>query len=188
MNVVGALAGLATPAGLELGVSGAASEQSKRAPEAALQELMDGNKRYTEGRLTAPAHQLEMPRDKALEKQEPFAGVLAWADRRAPEELVFVQSIGHVFVTREAGNIVTPEIIASLGYGAVTVGTKVMLVMGDSSCAAVKATIQAREVPARSERSTRTSCQQWIKLGQIPKWTSKPTRKFRRGCCGNLPP
>jgi hypothetical protein len=44
MNVAGRLAGMATPAGLELGVSGAASAQSKLAPDAALQELIDGGR------------------------------------------------------------------------------------------------------------------------------------------------
>lgn len=56
-------------------------------------------------------------------------------------ELVFDQSIGHLFVTRVAGNIVTPEIIASLEYGAAVLGTKVILVLGHANCGAVKATI-----------------------------------------------
>jgi carbonic anhydrase len=45
---------------------------------------MEGGKRYTEGRLTAPVHDLEMLRGEAQEKQEPFASVLACADSRAP--------------------------------------------------------------------------------------------------------
>jgi carbonic anhydrase len=63
--------------------------------------------------------------------------------------MVFDQSIGHIFVTRVAGNVVTPEIIASLEYGAAVLGTKVILVMGHGSCGAVKATIQAKEVPGQ---------------------------------------
>jgi carbonic anhydrase len=63
--------------------------------------------------------------------------------------LVFDQSIGHVFVTRIAGNVVTSEIIASLEYGAAVLGTKVILVMGHSNCGAVKATIQAKGVPGQ---------------------------------------
>jgi carbonic anhydrase len=63
--------------------------------------------------------------------------------------MVFDQSIGHIFVTRVAGNVVTPEIIASLEYGAAVFGTKVILVMGHGSCGAVKATIQAKEVPGQ---------------------------------------
>jgi len=74
---------------------------------------------------------------------------LSCADSRVPIELVFDQSIGHIFVTRIAGNIATSEIIASLEYGAGVLGTKVILVMGHGGCGAVKATIQAKEVPGQ---------------------------------------
>jgi carbonic anhydrase len=66
-----------------------------------------------------------------------------------PVELVFDQSIGHLFVTRVAGNVVTPEIIGSLEYGAAVLGTKAILVMGHSGCGAVKATIQGKTVPGQ---------------------------------------
>ena len=64
-------------------------------------------------------------------------------------ELIFDQSIGHIFVTRVAGNIASSEIIASLEYGAAVLGTKVIVVMGHAGCGAVKATIQAKEVPGQ---------------------------------------
>ena len=52
-------------------------------------------------------------------------------------------------MTRVAGNMVTSEIIASLEYGAAVLGTKVIVVMGHGGCGAVKATIQAKEVPGQ---------------------------------------
>jgi carbonic anhydrase len=110
---------------------------------------MDGNKRFTSGKLTAHQEDLAILKQHTEEKQEPFAAVLSCADSRVPVELVFDQSIGHVFVTRVAGNIVTPEIIGSLEYGAAVLGTKVILVMGHSGCGAVKATIQGKEVPGQ---------------------------------------
>lgn len=82
-------------------------------------------------------------------KQEPFAAVLACADSRVPVELVFDQTIGHIFVTRVAGNIVTPEIIASLEYGVAVLGVEVLLVLGHSSCGAVKAAMKADAVPGQ---------------------------------------
>jgi carbonic anhydrase len=110
---------------------------------------MNGNQRFTSGRMTAFEEDLGILKQKTVEKQEPFAAVLSCADSRVPVELVFDQSIGHIFVTRVAGNVVTPEIIASLEYGAAVLGTKVILVMGHGSCGAVKATIQAKEVPGQ---------------------------------------
>ena len=71
------------------------------------------------------------------------------ADSRVPVELVFDQTIGHIFVTRVAENVITPEIIGSLEYGAAVLGTKVILVMGHSNCGAVKATIQGNDVPGQ---------------------------------------
>jgi carbonic anhydrase len=145
----GTLVGLLTEAGKELAAPDSVRAQSTLSPAAALQELMNGNQRFTSGRLTAFDEDLGMLKQNTAEKQEPFAAVLSCADSRVPVELVFDQSIGHIFVTRVAGNVVTSEIIASLEYGAAVLGTKVILVMGHGNCGAVKATIQAKEVPGQ---------------------------------------
>ena len=82
-------------------------------------------------------------------KQEPFASVLSCADSRVPVEIVFDQSIGQLFVVRLAGNIATPEVIASLEYGVAVLGTRVLMVLGHSNCGAVKATIDGKAVPGQ---------------------------------------
>jgi carbonic anhydrase len=145
--MVGTLAGLVTAARMEFTTPRSVLAQSTLTPDAALQELMDGNRRFTAGRLTAHEQDLAILKRNTIEKQEPFAALLSCADSRVPVELVFDQSIGHLFVTRIAGNVVTPEIIASLEYGVAVLGTEVILVMGHSNCGAVKAAIQAKEVP-----------------------------------------
>jgi carbonic anhydrase len=148
IGVTGVVAGLLT-SGVKLALPSQARAQSTLSTDAALTELMDGNKRFTTGRLTAHDQDLAILKQNTIEKQEPFAAVLSCADSRVPVELVFDQSIGHLFVTRVAGNVVTPEIIASLEYGAAVLGTKVILVMGHASCGAVKATIQGKQVPGQ---------------------------------------
>jgi carbonic anhydrase len=145
----GTAAGLATAAGMELATPTRVLGQSVLSPDAAIKELMDGNKRFTAERLTACEHDLTILKEHTIEKQEPFAAVLSCADSRVPIELVFDQSIGHIFVNRIAGNIATSEMIASLEYGAGVLGTKVILVLGHGGCGAVKATIQAKEVPGQ---------------------------------------
>jgi carbonic anhydrase len=144
---VGGTAGLA--AGVELIAPRRVLAQSSLSADAALKELMDGNERFRGGKLTACSHDLDILKQKTVDKQEPFAAVLSCADSRVPIELIFDQSIGHVFVTRIAGNIATSEIIASLEYGAGVLGTKVILVIGHSGCGAVKATMQGKEVPGQ---------------------------------------
>ncbi len=148
LGVTGTVVGLLT-SGMEFAIPQQARAQSTLSPEAALTELMEGNKRFTSGRLAAHEHDLAILKQNTVEKQKPFAAVLSCADSRVPVELVFDQSIGHLFVTRVAGNIITPEIIASLEYGAAVLGTKVILVMGHANCGAVKATIQGKEVPGQ---------------------------------------
>jgi carbonic anhydrase len=135
--------------GMELALPTLAPAQSTLTPEAALAELVAGNKRFTTSSMTSHEHDLAILKQHTEEKQEPFAAVLSCADSRVPVELIFDQTIGHIFVTRVAGNFITPEIIASLEYGVVVLGTKVILVMGHSNCGAVKATIQGNEVPGQ---------------------------------------
>jgi carbonic anhydrase len=101
------------------------------------------------GQLTSIEHDLKVLKEHNADKQEPFAAVLACADSRVPVELIFDQTIGHIFVTRVAGNMVTPEIIASLEYGAIVLGTKVILVLAHTNCGAVKAAIAGKEVPGQ---------------------------------------
>lgn len=136
-----ALAGVAVHSG--------ASAQTSLTPEAALQQLLDGNQRFAEGRLTSFDEDLQVLKSKTVEKQEPFAAVLSCADSRVPVELVFDQSIGHLFVTRVAGNIATSAMIASLEYGVAVLGTKAVMVLGHTNCGAVKASIEAKAVPGQ---------------------------------------
>jgi carbonic anhydrase len=143
------LVGSVAATGMEFATAGPVLAQSQLTPDTALKELMDGNSRFKSGRSTAHEQDLAMLKQHTTEKQEPFAALLSCADSRVPVELVFDQSIGHLFVTRVAGNFVTPEIIASLEYGVAVLGTKVILVMGHGNCGAVKATIQAKEVPGQ---------------------------------------
>jgi len=118
-------------------------------PDAAVQELLAGNRRFAANQLTSIEHDLEILKAHTVDKQEPFAAVLACADSRVPVELVFDQTIGHIFVTRVAGNIVTPEIIASLEYGVAVLGVSALLVLGHTNCGAVKAAMKAETVPGQ---------------------------------------
>jgi carbonic anhydrase len=145
----GTFAGLVTAAGMELVIPRPTLAQTTLNPDAALRELMEGNKRFMAQALTSCDQDLAILKQRTIEKQEPFAAVLSCADSRVPIELVFDQTIGHIFVTRIAGNIATSQIIASLEYGAGVLGTKVILVMGHAGCGAVKATIQGKEVPGQ---------------------------------------
>jgi carbonic anhydrase len=135
--------------GVNITLSHSAAAQGANTPDATLSELLDGNARYVEDRLVSPERDLSLIRQKTTEKQQPFAAVLSCADSRVPVEWLFDQTIGDIFVTRVAGNIATPEILASLEYGAQVLGTKVILVLGHANCGAVKAAIDVTAAPGQ---------------------------------------
>jgi len=143
----GVVAGMATQTLLNVATAPSLNAQSNLSPEAALRELLAGNERFAANRLTSVEHDLTILKEKTLDKQEPFAAALACADSRVPVELIFDQTIGHMFVTRVAGNIVTPEIIARLEHGVAVLGVEVLVVLGHSNCGAVKASMKADAVP-----------------------------------------
>jgi carbonic anhydrase len=109
-------------------------------PEQALQELLEGNKRYVEGRLTSD----NLPENRTLlvGGQAPIAAIIRCADSRVAPEIVFDQPLGKLFVCGVAGNIPTPEIVESLEYAMNQLGTTLIVVMGHSQCGAVASAMQ----------------------------------------------
>jgi carbonic anhydrase len=145
----GAVVGIAAQAGVDFASPAMVTAQTDLSPDAALQELLAGNQRFAANQLTSFEHDLTILKERTAGKQEPFAAVLSCADSRVPVELIFDQTIGHIFVTRVAGNFVTPEIIGSLEYGVAVLGVKALLVLGHSGCGAVKAALKADTVPGQ---------------------------------------
>ena len=123
---------------------GTAQAQPARAadtPAAALKLLLDGNARYASNQMNE--RDFSATRAARTQGQAPFAAILGCADARVAPELAFDQAPGDLFVVRVAGNFVTPDGLASLEYGAAVLGTKVIMVLGHTSCGAVNATIGA---------------------------------------------
>jgi carbonic anhydrase len=78
-----------------------------------------------------------------VQSQRPFAIVLGCSDSRAPAELVFDQGLGDLFVIRVAGNIVAPSQVGSVEFAAEHFGTRLVVVMGHTSCGAIDAALGA---------------------------------------------
>jgi len=108
-------------------------------PAATLARLLEGNRRYVEGRpqaATATANRVEL-----ANAQRPFAVILGCSDSRVPVEVVFDQGPGDLFVIRLAGNIVTGEVLASTEYAIEVLGSGLVVVLGHSGCGAVAAAV-----------------------------------------------
>jgi carbonic anhydrase len=123
---------------------GRAQAQPARAadtPDAALKLLVDGNARYVANQMNE--RDFSATRAARTRGQAPFAAILGCADSRVAPELAFDQPPGDLFVVRVAGNFVTTDGLASLEYGAAVLGTKLIMVLGHTSCGAVNATVDA---------------------------------------------
>ncbi len=106
-------------------------------PSTALTRLIEGNRRFAEGRPQAAAASAR--RIELADAQQPFAAILGCSDSRVPVETIFDQGPGELFVIRVAGNIVTAEGLGSIEYAVEVLGSSLVVVLGHSSCGAVRA-------------------------------------------------
>lgn len=116
------------------------------APADALKRLMDGNARYAAN--TPNQRDFSSGRAARVQAQYPIAAVLSCADSRVAPEFAFDQGPGDLFVVRVAGNIVSPDLLASLEYGVQFLGVPLIMVLGHSGCGAVDAAIKVLKTKA----------------------------------------
>lgn len=110
--------------------------QSTITPEKSLEFLKEGNKRFQDN-LKANRNLLEQVNDTS-EGQFPFATILSCIDSRVSAELVFDQGLGDIFSIRIAGNFVNEDILGSMEFACKLAGTKLIVVLGHTSCGAIK--------------------------------------------------
>ena len=111
--------------------------RDKMTPQQALDILIEGNYRFANNLIGSKDMQSLVESTK--NKQHPFASFLSCSDSRAPVELLFDQALGDIFSVRLAGNIASDKCIGSLEFSSKYLGSKLIVVMGHSSCGAVKA-------------------------------------------------
>ena len=119
---------------------GAAPPPNAIAPADALKRLVDGNARYAANALNE--RDFSSGRAARAQAQYPFAQILSCSDSRVSPELLFDQGPGELFVMRVAGNVVSPNLLASIEYGAQFLGAPLIMVLGHSACGAVDAAIK----------------------------------------------
>jgi carbonic anhydrase len=110
--------------------------QELMTPQLSLESLKDGNLRFQNGTVLA-RNLVEQIKDTA-KGQFPFATVLHCIDSRVSAELLFDQGIGDIFSVRIAGNFVNEDILGSMEFACKLAGTKLIVVLGHTSCGAVK--------------------------------------------------
>lgn len=117
----------------------------------ALARLREGNHRFVseirgDDTTTSRARRRELATGQA-----PSAIILGCSDSRVPAEIVFDQGLGDLFVIRVAGNVVAPSQIGSVEFAAERYGTRLVVVLGHSSCGAVLATLEELKRPSEDQ-------------------------------------
>ncbi len=113
-----------------------ADSQAATSPQDALRMLEEGNRRFLEGKRENRDYLSQVGATRA--GQWPYAVVLSCIDSRIPAEIVFDVGIGDIFSARVAGNFVNDDILGSMEFACKLAGAKLVVVMGHTSCGAVK--------------------------------------------------
>jgi len=145
VQVVSALmfAGASWAAGAAPGAPVAACETQTRkqcqdiqTPQSVLTRLQAGNNRFVKG--TAVKRSLRKQALATAPGQYPLASVVSCFDSRIPPEIVFDQCIGDIFIARNAGNVISDDVLGSLEFGSKASGAKLIVVLGHTQCGAIK--------------------------------------------------
>jgi carbonic anhydrase len=123
-----------------------AEEQASMTPDEIIGRLKKGNENFVNNNLTQRDHSEQ--RRKSAIGQYPKAIVLSCVDSRVPVEDVFDLGIGDIFVARVAGNIENRDIIGSMEFASAVAGSKLVIVLGHTSCGAVKHAIDNTDASA----------------------------------------
>jgi carbonic anhydrase len=115
----------------------------------ALARLREGNERFVAERRSTIIGQAR--RDELANGQQPFAVILGCSDSRVPVEIVFDQGLGDLFVIRVAGNVVAPSQVGSVEFAAEKFGTRLVVVLGHSTCGAVMTTLEELRRPTEGQ-------------------------------------
>lgn len=76
------------------------SVQSEISPDEALSRLIEGNKRFTQGKSIHPNQTPEKIKELSA-GQKPFAVIVGCSDSRVPNEIIFDQGLGDLFILKQ---------------------------------------------------------------------------------------
>jgi carbonic anhydrase len=112
----------------------------------ALKLLKEGNERFIAGKSIKPNQDINRIKEVAS-GQYPFATIVGCSDSRVPNEIIFDQGVGDLFIVRTAGQVSTYASWGSIEFAEEVLGTKLIVVLGHTQCGAVNAAVKLPEVP-----------------------------------------
>lgn len=115
-----------------------AQQQGTVAPAEAIVRLKEGNSRFVAGTSLRPRQSPQHVKEVA-QGQKPFAIVVGCSDSRVPNEIIFDQGLGDLFIVRTAGQVSAAASYASIEFAEEVLGAKLIVVLGHTKCGAVAA-------------------------------------------------
>jgi carbonic anhydrase len=119
-------------------------QRDKMTPDEIIAEMKRGNQRFRNGE--EPLRDFLAAQKASVTGQYPATIILSCIDSRAPAEVIMDLGLGNVFNSRVAGNIANEDILGSMEFACKVAGAKVVLVLGHTSCGAIKGAIDNVEL------------------------------------------
>ncbi|KFI91712.1 carbonic anhydrase [Bifidobacterium saguini DSM 23967] len=137
------------------------SELHESTANATWSRMLQGNKRFAEGKAEHPWQDKET-RHMLTDGQKPDAAVLSCSDSRVPPEIIFDQGLGDLFTVRTAGQMIDDAVIASLEYAVKKLHVSLLCVLGHGRCGALEVAEREynellRTITAEAEDSSETA-------------------------------
>jgi carbonic anhydrase len=120
------------------------AQRDAMTPDQIIASLQAGNERFRTGKSTP--HDYLAQKRATVSGQYPAAMILSCIDSRAPAEIILDAGIGDTFNGRVAGNIANDDLLGSMEFACALAGAKVILVMGHTSCGAIKGAIDGAKL------------------------------------------
>lgn len=118
--------------------------QAALTPDAVLADLKAGNERFVSRKTIQRDYLAQV--EATAKGQFPKAIILGCLDSRVPPEVVFDQGVGDLFVGRVAGNFENVDMLGSMEFGTKLAGSRLIVVLGHTSCGAVKGAVAGAEM------------------------------------------
>lgn len=113
---------------------------TRRTPTQAWNEMVRGNERFVAGAPAHPRQDVER-RAELVAEQRPASALFGCSDSRLSAEIIFDKGLGDLFVVRNAGQIISESVVASLEYAVAILEVPLIVVLGHDNCGAVNGAI-----------------------------------------------
>lgn len=121
--------------------------ETRRTPPQVWREMRRGNERFVAGTPRHPRQDVDH-RAELAGGQAPHAALFGCSDSRLAAEIIFDKGLGDLFVVRNAGQVVSASVIASLEYAVAVLDVPLILVLAHDACGAVQAAIDLEDPEA----------------------------------------